>query len=399
MRAVSGALGAALPETPRLSPTLAPAKPTRRLSRSQRSHDQLVTALLVWFRQNARDLPWRRTTDPYAIWISEVMLQQTQVQTVLPYWRRWMEELPTIEALAQVGFERVLKLWEGLGYYTRARHLHQAAKSMAQQNQGAFPQAFDAVLALPGIGRYTAGAICSIAFDQPDPILDGNVVRVLTRLYGITGNTRSQPVNKRLWKAAQELVETAAGLRTEHPRPCASLNQALMELGALVCKPKQPECSRCPLQEDCQAKRLGRIDRLPNLGKRTKAVARQFSAFVAWQGERVLVRQRPGGVVNAHLWEFPNIEELNGGVGETERALQCLGWRPRELATLCTVQHSITRFRIRLTAYLVHSPRAATGRTAAGRWLLLEEVEKLALPSAHRQILTALKRSSKIQGE
>src|SRR2546425_303209 len=187
----------------------------------------LAQLLLNWFKQNARDLPWRRTRDPYAIWISEIMLQQTQVKTVIPYWQRWMRRLPDVRALARARPDAVLKLWEGLGYYLRARNLHQAARTIVDQHGGRFPEQFDEVLALPGIGRYTAGAICSIAFNQPTPVLDGNVIRVLTRWFGITTNPREKSTNKKLWELAEQLVVNAAKLPGK--QNCSQLNQALME--------------------------------------------------------------------------------------------------------------------------------------------------------------------------
>jgi len=173
-------------------------------------HRDIVPGLLAWFAQNARPLPWRRTRDPYAIWVSEIMLQQTQVKTVLPYWERWMRALPNLAALAKAKPHTLRKLWEGLGYYTRVRNLHRAAQLIIGQHGGRFPHDFEDVLALPGVGRYTAGAICSIAFNQPRPILDGNVIRVLTRWYGIPGNPRERHVNARLWLLAEDLVQQAA---------------------------------------------------------------------------------------------------------------------------------------------------------------------------------------------
>src|SRR2546422_1098441 len=178
------------------------------MPRARFSH--LVDALLPWFAANARDLPWRRTRDPYAIWVSEIMLQQTQVKAVVPFWQRWMRALPSIEAVASARPGRIHKLWEGLGYYTRVRNLQKAAQAIVERHGGEFPQTFDEVLALPGIGRYTAGAICSIAFNQPRPILDGNTIRVLTRLFAIGGNPREATVNARLWRIAGQLVMAAA---------------------------------------------------------------------------------------------------------------------------------------------------------------------------------------------
>ncbi len=174
---------------------------------------KLVPLLLGWFSENARDLPWRRTQDPYAIWVSEIMLQQTQVKTVLPFWERWMRELPTIKAAAHASSDRIHKLWEGLGYYTRARNLQKAAQMILEKHGGKFPETFDEILELPGIGRYTAGAISSIAFNQPMPILDGNVIRVLTRIFGIDKDPREKETNQLLWRLAEELVVLASKLK------------------------------------------------------------------------------------------------------------------------------------------------------------------------------------------
>src|SRR5271169_946329 len=217
---------------------------------------RLVPLLLDWFATNARDLPWRRTRDPYAIWVSEIMLQQTQVKTVIPFWNRWMRELPTIEVAAKAPSAKIHKLWEGLGYYTRVRNLQKAAQLIVERHDGVFPRTFAEVLELPGIGRYTAGAICSIAFNQPTPLLDGNVIRVLTRIFGIAENPKEKETNARLWQLAEELVSIAGGARlrraqikshgSTESRPteeqnCSHLNQSLMELGALVCTPRNPQ--------------------------------------------------------------------------------------------------------------------------------------------------------------
>jgi A/G-specific adenine glycosylase len=360
----------------------------------------IVQKLLAWFARNARPLPWRRTRDPYAIWVSEIMLQQTQVKTVLPYWERWMRALPNLATLAKAKPHTLHKLWEGLGYYTRVRNLQRAARLIVEQQDGRFPKDFDALLALPGIGRYTAGAICSIAFDQPQPILDGNVIRVLTRLWGIAGNPRERKTNDRLWQLAEELVMLAAdtGARAtalhasrithQTPRPCSQFNQSLMELGALICTPRQPRCGVCPIAQHCVAYRQGRIHQLPGLSRRVRATPRRFVAFVAHRGGRFLVRQRPAGGVNAHLWEFPNLELSPDDSDLRAAAHRALGVRPRTLEPLGTIKHSITRYRITLEAYRV------TGRLAAripaeieGRWLGHSRLKQLAFTSAHRQIL------------
>ncbi len=415
----------------------------------QRKVAAIVSKLLEWYSKNARDLPWRRTTDPYAIWISEIMLQQTQVKTVIPYWQRWMRELPTIEALARARPERVLKLWEGLGYYTRARNLHQAARLIMARRGGKFPERFEDILALPGVGRYTAGAIASIAFNQPKPVLDGNVVRVLTRLFGIATNPREQKTNKKLWRLAEALVVCATELRGRHKTPlcvaadvsrltlfrkcqsgltsaatilrgplkpprsnnrrsttrrspfaahpagnCSLLNQALMELGALLCTPRQPQCAACPLRQCCAAFRSGRVDRLPNLGPRPPATPRRFAAFVIEHRGRFLVRRRPAGVVNAHLWEFPNLE-LNGDCADARQAARrLLRSIPDPLPPLCTVKHTITRYRVTVDAFHVQVPRRPAPGNGTSRWCTLEELHPLAFTSAHRKILEKVAQAS-----
>ena len=424
------------------------------LAASKRSEDgrtpdlnRLVPALLDWFSQNARDLPWRRTRDPYAVWVSEIMLQQTQVKTVIPYWKRWMRELPTIEAVAKAHSEKIHKLWEGLGYYTRARNLQKAARQIVEKHDARsetcrrqgnesqtenkletphvvsykFPEDFDDVLALPGIGRYTAGAICSIAFNQPMPILDGNVIRVLTRVYGIGENPKERQTNARLWKLAEELVahasritlhvsrskwrtRTRAKNEDEVPLACSHLNQSLMELGALVCTPRNPQCKICPVNNLCIAFRENRVEELPNPGKRVTATARHFVAFVVERNGRFLVRQRPAGVVNAHLWEFPNVEIAGRQFDPKLTAKNILGVGCLGIKPFCTVKHSITRYRITLEAFRVNlggtsytSPKyfktGCHGTPLSGTnnvWFPLSKLNSLAFSAAHKKVLNKL---------
>ena len=216
-------------------------------------------ALLGWFRRNARDLPWRRTRDPYAIWISEIMLQQTQVATVIGYYHRFLEAFPNVNALADAPESEVLRLWEGLGYYRRARQLHAAAKDVAEKHGGRFPGDFDAIFALPGIGRYTAGAIASIAFDQSKPILEANTIRLWARLAGIQDDVAAKATQTRLWSLAERvLTESRSG----------EINQALMEVGGQVCKPQAPQCHECPVVLWCGAQRTGRPESIPRVRKK-----------------------------------------------------------------------------------------------------------------------------------
>lgn len=352
----------------------------------------IVQSLLTWFARNARDLPWRRTRDPYAVWVSEIMLQQTRVITVIPYWERWIRTLPNVAALAKARPALLHKLWEGLGYYSRVRNLQRAAQNIVEQHEGRFPREFEQVLALPGIGRYTAGAICSIAFNQPRAIVDGNVVRVLTRLYGITGNPRTQRTNSRLWKLAEELVLQAADLR--RPRgaagACAQFNQALMELGAVVCTPRQPRCGTCPVVKHCVAHRQDRVHLLPALSPRTRATPRRFVAFVARKGDRLLVRQRPAGSLNAHLWDFPNLELLANDGDLKQAARLSLGIRLGRVEPLLTVKHSITRYRITLEAYRIADANAAQIPAGKGQWLGRARLNRLAFTAAHKHIMRRL---------
>jgi A/G-specific adenine glycosylase len=335
----------------------------------------IVTALLGWFDKSARDLPWRRARDPYAIWISEIMLQQTQVKTVIPYWERWMRALPTVEKFARAKPETFLKLWEGLGYYTRVHNAQKAACIVVETYRSNFPDKHEDVLALPGIGRYTAGAICSIAFNQPTPILDGNVIRVLARVFAIDGNPKDKKVNARLWQLAEELVLVSSKL-TKPARAVSNFNQSLMELGALICTPRSPLCVSCPLQRNCEAYKTNRVGELPVLEKRQTATQRRFVAFVVKKANRWLVQQRPPGVVNAHLWEFPNIEVAVDSAMTSMKGYTIDAERP-----VVTVRHSITRYRILLEAYEAR----AIGK-ARGTWISKAQMQRLAFSSAHRQI-------------
>ena len=373
---------------------------------------KLVPLLLDWFSKNARDMPWRRTRDPYAIWVSEIMLQQTQVKTVIPFWERWMRELPTIEAAAKAPSAKIHKLWEGLGYYTRVRNLQKTAKQIVMQQtlhrrrgdesqtenkletphvvSCKFPENFDDVLALPGIGRYTAGAICSIAFNQPTPILDGNVIRVLTRVFGIADNPKEKQTNARLWQLAGELVLNSK-LKIKNSKLCCSyLNQSLMELGALVCTPRNPQCLTCPVKKLCVAFAENRVDELPNLGKRESATARRFIAFAVEHNGKLLVRQRPSGIVNAHLWEFPNFEINGDQTDPLELFQKQFSGAPKNLQLLCTIKHSITRYRIALQAFavLLEKPQ----KKSDGVWKTSAQMRLLAFTSAHKKILGALEK-------
>ena len=357
---------------------------------------RLPPLLLRWFAANARDLPWRRTLDPYAIWVSEIMLQQTQVKTVIPYWERWLRELPNAATLAAAPDQRLLKLWEGLGYYTRVRNLQKAAQAIVRDHGGVFPRDFAAILALPGVGRYTAGAIASIAFNQPTPILDGNVIRVLTRLFAIAENPRDKAANERLWQLAARLVQAAAPIphsafHSPHlltAGSCSALNQSLMELGATVCTPRNPQCLPCPVRAHCAAHRTGRVAELPNLAPRAATSRREFHTFIVEHAGDFLVTQRPAGGINAGLWEFPNLEvtsQLSSPASSLKQLLQLSG----RCEPLGEVTHSITRYRITQLVFRVSPPRRPA-TSAPLRWLSPANLHRLPFTSAHKRLLARL---------
>src|SRR5205809_1305963 len=271
--------------------------------------------LVRWFNQNQRALPWRAAYDPYHVWISEVMLQQTQVETALPYYERFIQEIPAIEALARASEEQVLTLWAGLGYYRRARHLMAAAREIVAKHDGKMPSDYDAVLELPGVGQYMAGAILSIAFNKPYPVVDGNVRRVLSRVYGWTDDNPKQ-----LWDAAEKLVNQA------EPR---LLNQALMELGAKVCSFRSPRCLLCPIQTSCAAFKTGMQDKIPPVKKRPAVVHVHLFAVIHRRGSRYLMKPVDG------MWEFPMFPELPPG--SFNKIGQC--------------RHTITHHRLDVSVY------------------------------------------------
>lgn len=349
--------------------------------------------LLTWFVGGARDLPWRRTLDPYAIWVSEIMLQQTQVRTVISYYERWLRELPDVASLATVPAGRLHKLWEGLGYYTRVRNLQRAAQQIITQHQGQFPTDYDAILELPGIGRYTAGAISSIAFNQPRPLVDGNVVRVLSRLFAIAGDPKDKGAANQFWSLAGELVGAAARsrpVRLPAHSPlllagnCSALNQALMELGATVCTPVNPRCVECPVRGLCAAYQTRQVDRFPEKAKRPRATRRRFVAFVIQRGAKVLVRQRPAGVVNAHLWEFPNVEIGLREKDPVAAAARALEFELHDIRSLEVIRHGITRYRIALEGHAANLRGRGTG--LGGVWRSRAQLGELAFAAAHQKL-------------
>ncbi len=306
---------------------------------------RLPRRLLAWFARCRRDLPWRRDRDPYRIWISEVMLQQTQAASVVPYFERFLQAFPTLAALAAADEQDVLRLWEGLGYYRRARDLLKTARLLVASHCGRFPDDPDALDGLPGLGRYTRNAVLSQAFDRRLPILEANSRRVLARLFGRTGDPACGPEQRWLWAAAEALLPV---------RQAGDFNQALMELGALVCTPSAPRCVDCPLAADCAARRLGRQESIPARTPPPETVQVAEAAVVVRRGGRVLLLQRPPQGRWASLWEFPH-GPLAPGESPDEAAARLLpeltGLRARLGAELVTLRHGVTRFRITLVCF------------------------------------------------
>ncbi|BAL98739.1 MULTISPECIES: A/G-specific adenine glycosylase [Caldilinea] len=362
------------------------------------SFAQIVARLLDWCVDHQRALPWRNAPagarNPYAVWISEVMLQQTRVETVEAYYRRWMERFPTVQALAAADLQEVLKFWEGLGYYARARNLHRAAQEVVQRHGGEIPSNRSALLALPGVGEYTVGAILSIAYNQPEPILDGNVKRVLTRLFDIDRPVDERATVRQLWELARSLVEAGP------PGRAGDCNEALMELGATLCTPQNPRCLICPLAECCQAAQQGTQHQRPVRSARKETPHYDVAAGVIWAGQpfrsRLLMAQRrPEGLLGG-LWEFPGgkLEPHDADLPACLRREidEELGIEIAVLKPLTTVKHAYTHFRITLHAF--HAQHVGGAPQALGcqdwRWLELDEVEMLPLPVTDQKIHRAL---------
>ncbi|MEA4899953.1 MAG: A/G-specific adenine glycosylase [Christensenellaceae bacterium] len=297
--------------------------------------------ILTWHDQNARDLPWRGARDPYLIWVSEIMLQQTRAETVIPYYRAFLEAFPDVFALAGADQSAVLKRWEGLGYYSRARSLHKAAQLVAEQLHGEFPHSVAGLRALPGVGEYTAGAIASMAYGLPEPAIDGNQVRVLSRLFDIRELVTKPDAKRRLREAAQQLIDRA--------RP-GDFNQALMGLGALVCLPRNPACERCPVEAYCAARAAGVQRQLPLRPEPVrKRIERRAVALVVCGGE-VLVRRRPEDALLGGLYEFPNFLDARSDAAVRE-ALAEWGVTARGHRPLESVEHVFTHLVWRMTGH------------------------------------------------
>lgn len=343
--------------------------------------------LLAWWDAGHADWPWRQTRDPYAIWVAEIMLQQTQIATVLPYYQRWLERFPTVESLAAATLDEVLSIWQGLGYYSRARNLHAAAQQVVADFDGHLPTTVEELLSLPGIGRYTAGAIASIAFERPVPVLDGNVIRVFSRLLDLEADVSRSATRRQLWDVAAALVP--------QDRPGA-YNQALMELGQSLCVPQAPACHLCPVAGKCLAREGGTQAERPVRPARRQTPHYDVTAAVIWREDgRFLIARRPLDGMLGGLWEFPGGKRESG-----EDLSQALRREIREELNLAievgspltTIRHAYTHFRITLYAFHAryHGGQAQNIGVADHAWVTLAEVGAYPFAVTDRQIIEAL---------
>ena len=347
--------------------------------------------LLNWYDKKKRDMPWRKNLDPYRILVSEFMLQQTQVKTVIPYFNKWMKSFPTVKKLSEADESYVLKHWEGLGYYSRARNLLKSAIKIQSDYGGKVPDSFSELLKLPGVGRYTAGAVLSIAYDKKVPVLDGNVKRVLSRLMLLNENGNNQKSETRLWNTMERLLPE---------NDCGDFNQAFMELGATVCLPRNPLCNECPLKQLCRAKQSGKQELFPPPKTTIKISKIQVSAAVIFKQGRVYIQQRKTQGLMGGLWEFP------GGkmeTGETEE--ECLrreikeelGINVRIGDKIMTHRHSYTRFRVTLHVFQcqIHSGKLSPIECDDWKWVKPEELVQFPFPAANVKIIKHLNKNTK----
>ncbi|MEL6106492.1 MAG: A/G-specific adenine glycosylase [Planctomycetota bacterium] len=344
--------------------------------------------LLRWFDQNARELPWRSDPQPYHVWVSEIMLQQTQVATVLPYYARWLRAFPNVLALAHADEADLMRHWEGLGYYRRVRSMHAAAKKIVADHGGEFPLEYDQVLALPGIGRYTAGAILSISSDARLPILEGNTQRVFSRLIGLREHPTEKNANALLWDVAAKMLPRSG---------CGIFNQAAMELGALVCQPN-PKCDECPLMTHCSAAETGSQQEIPGKIKKIRYEDKHEFALIVRRDRSTkseyLVRPLPDGERWAGLWDFPRPTHF-----QTQTADDVCQWLGTELnrqvhvgPRLQTIRHAVTKYRIQLDVHQATLAKPLPTPRKPWQWASLESLAELPLSTTGRKIADALAR-------
>ncbi len=344
--------------------------------------------LLDWYERHRRDLPWRRRQDPYVIWVAEIMLQQTRVGTVITYYERFLSRFPTVESLAAAPLDDVLKAWEGLGYYARARNLHAAARWIVQELDGQLPHGIEDLRRLPGVGRYTAAAIASIAFGRDAVALDGNLRRVLCRIHAIDDDPGRPNTQRRLEKLALAMLP---------PGRAGSFNQALMDLGSLICTPARPRCLICPFMYQCQAQLEGIQNALPIRATRTHRPHRDVTAGVIWNGNgRFLITQRPLDGMLGGLWEFPGGKRRPGEtlpVCLHREIMEELGVEIAIGELLCTLEHAFTHFHMTLYAFHCQWLRGEPQRLECKdlRWVTLDELDAFAFPVADQKVIALLR--------
>jgi A/G-specific adenine glycosylase len=339
---------------------------------------RLTSLLLTWYSQHRRNLPWRRNTDPYAVWVSEIMLQQTRVETVIPYFERWMKTFPTIKKLASATEQDVLNIWEGLGYYGRARNLYKAAKIVVEKHNSKLSPNLDELRSLPGIGRYTAGAIASMAFGMDEPTLDGNLRRVFARVFDITEPADSSAAEKIFWRlVAKYLPKGQAG----------DYNQALMDLGAAICIPINPHCLICPLMRLCKARRAGTQERRPVLKPKKPTPHYVSAAGVVVRRGKVLLAQRPSKGLLGGMWEFPNGRVDGDPAKGLVNALKTeYGLEVQKKETLDTIQHAYSHFSVTVHPYICELIKISTNHDL--RWIKVTELDGYPMGWIDRQIAT-----------
>jgi A/G-specific adenine glycosylase len=346
------------------------------LRSAQQSNIQ--TRLLQWFEKNGRDLPWRKTKDPYAIWVSEIMLQQTQVPTVIPYYQNFLKSFPTVRHLARADLSKVLKIWEGLGYYSRARNLHRASKILLDKFRGKIPDTLDDLLTLPGIGRYTVGAILSIAFNKEAPILDGNVKRVLSRLFAVSEDPKK--AEDLLWKISESLLPKDRS---------SSFNQALMDLGSMICTPQDPLCLHCPLRLLCRGRASGNPKRYPSRVAKKRIPHIEAVSAVILKNGKVLVNRRPPTGLLGGLWEFPNWK-VNRREKLTEQLVSLakgnIGLGVNVDKPLGSFHQTFSHFKLTLHVYQCHS----LARNGKGKWIPIRNLSRLPMSRIQRRIANVL---------
>jgi A/G-specific adenine glycosylase len=345
-------------------------------------------ALLKWYRVEARDLPWRKTQDPYKIWVSEIILQQTRVEQGLPYYNRFLEAFPTVESLAAASDDAVMKQWEGLGYYTRARNLHKAAQLVVEKYNGVLPSKVEHLCLLPGIGKYTAGAIASIAFGERAPILDGNVKRILARIFNLDASIDLSETEKELWEMAETLVPR---------KDPGDFNQAMMELGARLCTPKNPNCMTCPVLTHCESYRLGVQDERPVRNPKKPVPHKEIVVAVLQREGNYLIGRRPPTGLLGGLWEFPGGKVESGETHQQALTRECkeeLGLAVKVGGLIATVNHAYTHFRVTLNVYrcnTVNSKAVPKNKTHTElRWIPREEFSDYAFPKGNHKFLGML---------